>query len=290
MMVPSAKMPNVSVHSGKTVLAGVIGWPITHSLSPRLHGYWLNQNGIDGAYLPLAVHPDEFDVAIRGLIAAGFKGVNVTVPHKQSAAAISDTLDAAAKRMDAVNTLIFQADGSIKGSNTDGLGFVENMKQGEPGWNPKNPALVFGAGGAARGICFALLQAGCTDIRLVNRTHARAVDLADSVHAPIHVIEWENRQQAFQGVGTLINTTTQGMVGHDPLDVDLTGIETTTVVTDIVYNPLDTPLLTQARLLGCPIVDGIGMLLHQARPGFAAWFGVEPVVDQRLRDFVLAGL
>jgi len=283
-------MIEIPVHSGKTMLAGVVGWPVSHSLSPRLHGYWLNQNGIDGAYIPLAIHPDHFSTAIKGLAAANFKGVNVTVPHKEAAAALCDTLDEAATKMGAANTLVFSADGTIHGSNTDGLGFMENIRASAPDWQPSKPALIIGAGGAARAIGFALQRAGCGDIRITNRTNSRASEVSQSIGPPSQAISWEHRNEAAAGCGIVINTTTQGMIGHNPLDLDVSGIETTTLVTDIVYNPLMTPLLAAAKERGCLTVDGLGMLLHQAKPGFQAWFGQDPVVDEGLRSFVLAGL
>lgn len=280
------------VLSGTSLLAGVAGWPVAHSLSPRLHGYWLNCHGINGAYVPLAVKPEGFEAAIRGLAAAGFRGLNVTVPHKEAAFALSDVRDAAAKRMGAVNTLVFAESGAIHGSNTDGLGFMENVRQGAPGWQTEKPAVLFGAGGAARGVAFALIDAGCRDIRIVNRTRERAESLAkDAASHGVTVSAYDSNASAsaLEGTGLIVNTTTLGMSGHPPLELDLSSAPLDAVVTDIVYAPLDTPLLVQARARGHITVDGLGMLLHQARPGFAAWFGVEPEVDDALRAFVLAG-
>ena len=291
-MTAATPTPKTPVLSGRSLLAGVAGWPVEHSLSPRLHGFWLNRHGIDGAYVPLAIAPDGFEAAIRGLAAAGFRGLNVTVPHKEAAFAICDVRDSAAERMGAVNTLIFNDGGTIHGSNTDGIGFIENLRAGAPDWRADRPVLVFGAGGAARGVCFALIDAGCRDIRVVNRTIGRANDLAAAATgdgAQLSAVSTQDAAAAMDGVGLVVNTTTLGMAGHPPLEIDLAAAPGDAVVTDIVYAPLETPLLAQARATGRTAVDGLGMLLHQARPGFSAWFGVEPAVDDAVRAFVLAG-
>jgi shikimate dehydrogenase len=292
-MTASVSEFDVPVLSGRSALAGVAGWPVEHSLSPRLHGFWLNRYGVDGAYVPLAVAPDAFETAVRGLAAAGFRGLNVTVPHKEAAFSLCDTTDAAARRMGAVNTLVFETDGAIAGSNTDGIGFIENLRHGAPAWNAAAPAVIIGAGGAARGVAFALCDAGCADIRIVNRTTARAEALAEALSADAGVsataFGFDTAADVFAGAGLVVNTTTQGMAGQPPLAMDLALAPADAVITDIVYTPLETPFLAQARSLGLTAVDGLGMLLHQARPGFAAWFGVEPEVNADLRAFVLAG-
>ena len=274
--------------SGRARLAGVVGWPVGHSLSPRLHGFWLEHHGIDGAYLPLAVAPERFESALRGLGDVGFRGVNVTVPHKQAALALCDEVAPLAARIGAVNTLVFE-DGRLKGSNTDAFGFLENLRQGAPAWDPTaGPALILGAGGAARAVAVALLDAGTPELRLANRTAARAEALAKELGGQVMAVPWERRGAALEDLAVLTNTTSLGMAGQPPLELDLDLLPTGAVVTDIVYAPLETDLLTRARARGNPVVDGLGMLLHQARPGFEAWFGVLPEVTAELRSFVLA--
>ena len=276
--------------SGKAKLAGVMGWPVGHSRSPRLHGYWLEHYGIDGAYVPLAVPPDRIEQAIRALPALGFRGCNVTVPHKEAAYRTVDRLDATAKRMGAVNTIVVGEDGSLEGRNTDGFGFIENLKSGAPGWTAADgPALVIGAGGAARAVVASLLDEGAPQVWLVNRTRARAEELASDIGGAIEVADWVSRETLLEGAALVVNTTTQGMAGQPPLDLDLRALPGSAVVTDIVYTPLMTPLLSAAQARGNRVVDGIGMLLHQARPGFAAWFGREPEVTEGLKAAVLQG-
>ncbi|WP_454020271.1 shikimate dehydrogenase [Azospirillum sp. Marseille-Q6669] len=276
--------------SGKAKLAGVMGWPIGHSRSPRLHGYWLEQYGIDGAYVPLAVPPDRIEQAIRALPALGFRGCNVTVPHKEAAYRTVDRLDDTAKRMGAVNTIVVGEDGTLEGRNTDGFGFIENLKSGAPGWNAANgPALVIGAGGAARAVVASLLDEGAPRVWLVNRTRARADELAADIGGAIETADWVSRETLLEGAALVVNTTTQGMAGQPPLELDLRALPGSAVVTDIVYTPLMTPLLTAAQARGNRVVDGVGMLLHQARPGFAAWFGREPEVTEGLKVAVLQG-
>lgn len=276
--------------SGRSALAGVLGWPVSHSKSPRLHGYWLERHGIDGAYLPLPVAPENFATAVRGLVDLGFRGANVTVPHKEEALALAlaDEADDNAKRIGAANTLVFR-DGRIVASNTDGFGFLANLEQDAPDWQPEAPALVLGAGGAARAVIVALLDSGCRELRLCNRTTGRAEVLRDTFGGSVRVVPWEEREAALADLGLLVNTTSLGMEGQPPLPLDLGGLSAAAVVNDLVYAPLETPLLAAARRQGNPAVDGLGMLLHQARPGFEAWFGVRPEVDTALRDFVLAG-
>ena len=277
--------------SGKAKIAGVMGWPVEHSLSPRLHGYWLTRYGIDGAYVPFAVDPSRFGDAMRGLVGLGFAGTNVTVPHKESAFALVDEASEVAIRAGAVNTVIAREDGSLFGTNTDGFGFIENLRDAQPGWSARGgPAVVFGAGGAARAICAAILDAGAPRVRLVNRTRERAEILAKQVGGPIDVIAWDQRDWSLMDATLVVNTTTQGMHGRPPLDINLDRLPQNATVTDIVYTPLITPLLRAAQARGNSIVDGLGMLLHQGRPGFAAWFGVDPEVTTDLRDFVRRGL
>lgn len=274
--------------SGRAALAGVLGWPVSHSKSPRLHGYWLERHGIDGAYLPLPVAPERFAPAVQSLVHLGFRGANVTVPHKEAALALADEVDEEAQRIGAANTLIFR-DGKILARNTDSFGFLANLEQGAPGWQPEAPALVLGAGGAARAVIVALLDSGCRELLLCNRTAARAEVLRDTFGGSVRVVPWEEREAALTDVGLLVNTTSLGMEGHAPLTLDLAALPAAAVVNDLVYAPLETALLAAARARGNAAVDGLGMLLHQARPGFEVWFGTRPEVDAALRDFVLAG-
>ena len=277
--------------SGKAKLAGVMGWPIGHSLSPCLHGYWLRRYAVDGAYVPLAVRREHFAGAVRMLPRLGFAGANVTVPHKEAALAAVDEAAGEARRIGAVNTIVVRADGSLMGWNSDGFGFMENLKAGLAEWNPGlGPAVVLGAGGAARAVCAALVDGGVPELRLVNRTASRAEALAADIGGPIEVVSWAERESALDGARLLTNTTTLGMAGSPPLDLALERLPPEAAVTDIVYAPLRTPLLVAAAARGNPTVDGLGMLLHQARPGFAAWFGVEPEVTDEMRAFVLAGM
>jgi shikimate dehydrogenase len=265
-----------------------MGWPVAHSRSPRLHGYWLRLHGIDGAYIPLPVRPEHFATALRALPLLGFAGANVTVPHKEAALAAVDRSDATARRIGAVNTIVVASDGTLVGRNSDGFGFMENLRTGAPGWSPKTgPAVILGAGGSARAVAVALLDGGAPEIRIVNRTVERAERLSADIGGPFRVYGWAERASALGDAALLVNSTTLGMKGQPPLELALDRLPRTAVVNDIVYSPLETALLATARARGNPTVDGLGMLLHQARPGFAAWFGVEPAVTPELRGFVL---
>ena len=278
------------IYTGKTKLAGVMGLSVSHSRSPRLHGYWLERYGIDGAYLPLAVSEERIAQAIRALPALGFAGCNVTVPHKEQAFAVVDNMEETARRIGAVNTIVVEKNGSLTGSNTDAYGFIANLGDCVGEWRKDQAALVLGAGGAARAILIGLLEAGVPALRLTNRTRSRAEALADELAAGIEVVAWDARSDAVAGCGLVVNTTTLGMVGKEPLEVSLDALDDEAVVADIVYVPLETALLSTARARGLRCVDGLGMLLHQARPSFAAWFGCEPEVDEGLRNFMLADL
>jgi shikimate dehydrogenase len=275
--------------SGKARVAGVIGWPVDHSRSPRLQNYWLARHKIDGAYVPLAVAPDRLEAAVRGLLALGFAGANVTIPHKEAVIPFLDAIDPAAARIGAVNTIVVQ-DGRLHGSNTDGFGFLENLKAGAPTWRADaGPVAVVGAGGAAKAVAWALIDAGVPALRIVNRTRARADALAQALGSTASVVDWSARAEALREAALVVNTTALGMTGQPALDLDLTDLPAAAVVNDIVYQPAETPLLAAARARGNLAVEGIGMLLHQARPGFRAWFGVDPAVDADLRQHVLAG-
>ena len=277
--------------SGKACVAGVLGWPVSHSRSPLLHNYWLAEYGIDGAYVPLGVEPSRFEFALRALADLGFSGANVTVPHKEAACRLVDELDPAAKRIGAVNTIVVGAGGRLVGTNTDGFGFVTAIQQVVPRWNPQvGPAVVIGAGGASRAILAALQDAGTPEIRLVNRTSARADSLAIEFGPPVTPVRWDERGDALGDAMLVVNTTSLGMAGNPPLDLPLDSLPDDAVVDDIVYVPLRTPLLAAAAARGNPVVDGLEMLLHQARPGFAAWFGREPEVSAALRAFLIKDL
>lgn len=268
--------------------AGVMGWPVAHSRSPRLHGYWLKQYGIDGTYVHLPVAPEDLPAALGKLSADGFAGVNLTVPHKEAALALVDEISPQAARIGAINT-IFVRGGRLHGTNTDAYGFIAALRAGAPDYDPrKHPAVIIGAGGAARAVCTALQDAGCPDVRLVNRTRERAEKLARDLGAPVTVAAWENRNQIIESAGVLVNCTTMGMSGQPALDLDLARLPSAAVVNDIVYTPLETPLLAAARARGNPVVDGLGMLLYQAQAGFEGWFGVKPAVTPELRAHVLA--
>jgi shikimate dehydrogenase len=282
--------------TGKSKIAGVFGYPVDHSRSPRLHGFWLAQHGIDGAYVPFATHPRDLPRAIRALPSLGFRGGNVTLPHKEPALGLVDEVTRVAQRIGAVNTLVVREDGSIVGDNTDGFGFLANLEASQSGWRPDaGPAVLLGAGGAARAIVVALLEAGVPEIRLANRTQRRAEELAEALDAALgsdlagrlKVVTWHHREAALEGAGLLVNSTQLGQAGQPPLDMNLEPLPKAATVYDIVYVPLETPLLAAAKAHGNAVVDGLGMLLHQARPGFAAWFGVEPQVTPALREFVL---
>ena len=274
----------MAILTGHARVAGIIGWPVGHSRSPRLHGYWLEKHGIDGAYVPLAIPPEHFREAVRGLMHAGFAGANVTIPHKLAAFAVCDVVDDTARRAGAVNTLTFR-DGTITGANTDGWGFLANLRA--HGVNPKaGPALLLGAGGGARAIAAALLAEGVA-VTLANRTEARAAQFIRDLPGP-RIVPWDQRSAAAADHALIVNTTALGMEGKESLMLDLSRAGPGTAVADIVYVPLETPLLRDARARGLKPVEGLGMLLYQGIPGFRGWFGVEPVVDDALRRFVAA--
>jgi len=271
--------------------ACVIGWPVEHSRSPVIHRYWLDTYGIDGAYEKEAVRPEDIEGFLVRLGLNGYIGANVTLPHKEAALRAARSADQAAVAIGAANTLWLDPDGALHASNTDAYGFMTNLKAQAPQWRQvSGTALVLGAGGAARGILYGLLAAGVTRILLANRTRARADTLAKEFGPAVEVIDWEARQEVLGSCGLLVNTTSLGMAGHDPLVLDLSTLPRNAVVADIVYVPLETPLLKSARDLGLTAVDGLGMLLHQAVPGFERWFGVRPEVTPELTAHVIATL
>jgi shikimate dehydrogenase len=275
--------------TGAAKLAGVMGWPVAHSRSPALHGFWLAEHGIDGAYVPLPVRPENFVQALKTLPHLGFAGCNLTIPHKQAALAVVDEIDASARRIGAINTVVIGADGRMTGRNVDGLGFLEALRAVVPGWSAAaGPAVVLGAGGAARAVVAALADDGAREIRLVNRTRSRAEALAEELGGPVRCLDWDTRAAALEGAALLVNATSLGMAGQPPLALPLDALPLTAVVDDLVYVPLETALLAAARARGNRTAEGLDMLLNQGRFGFAAWFGVMPQVSPALRRAVLA--
>lgn len=271
--------------------ACVIGWPVEHSRSPLIHRYWLKRYGIDGAYEKEAVRPEELARFLGLLGAHGYAGANVTLPHKEAALQLSSVADEAARTIGAANTLWLDKAGRLCASNTDAYGFITNLNAEAPDWNKgRRPVTVLGAGGAARAILHGLLREGASSILLANRTRDRAEALAQAFGPAVRVVDWEDRHRALTGCGLVVNATSLGMTGKDPLDVDLAALPTDAVVADIVYSPLETKLLASARERGNRVVDGLGMLLHQAVPGFARWFGVRPEVTPELKAHVAATL
>jgi shikimate dehydrogenase len=271
--------------------ACIVGWPVEHSRSPLIHGYWLKKHSLEGRYEMQSIPPEAAADFLRNLAEHGYIGANVTVPHKETAYVIATNRDAAADTAKAVNLLWIEG-GELHGSNTDIFGFLRNLDDQTPGWDKTGmPAAVLGAGGAARGVLLGLLDRGFSEVRLINRTRERAEILAaksDAAH--IFVYDWENRVKAIERCALLVNTTTQGMKGNPPLDIDLSGLARDAVVNDIVYVPLETDLLARARQHGFRIADGLGMLLHQAVPAFEKWFGERPEVTADLRALVIADL
>ena len=272
--------------TGKTRLAGIIGWPVVHSLSPVLHGHWLAEHGIDGAMVPLAAQREDFTAVIEGARRAGFAGVNVTVPHKESAFAVAHSLDAAAKAAGAVNLLVFRH-GNMEGRNTDSLGLAESLRE-EIGGLAGKTAVLLGAGGAARGAVLALDMLGAANIHLLNRDSKKAATLAAALAPQIKarieagaLADWAG---AAAGAALIVNSTSAGMAGNPPLDIDLGALPKAAAVCDIVYSPLQTPLLQEAGSRGHKTIDGLGMLMHQAAPSFEAFFGVKPKVTPALRE------
>lgn len=273
----------------KIPLVAVLGSPVAHSKSPLLHGFWLKQFGIQGHYVPIDVMAADLEQVLQTLPKMGFVGANVTLPHKEKILSIADQISDRAALIGAANTLVFQPDGKIYADNTDGYGFIENIRQHAPNWQAKDgPALVLGAGGAARAIVSALLEAGAPEVRISNRTRARADQIKSDFGGRVGVVDWVKAGAEIEYAHTFVNTTSLGMTGKSALTVSLDKLNPETLVTDIVYSPLETELLKAARSKGCRVVDGLGMLIHQAVPGFQRWFGQKPVVDQAIRDILLA--
>jgi shikimate dehydrogenase len=270
-------------------LVGIVGWPVAHSRSPIIHKYWLDAHRIPGTYVPLPVQPERLQDALRGLVALGFRGCNVTQPHKQAAMAHLDRVNETARRIGAVNTIVVERDGTLSGFNNDGNGFVQSLRDARPGWRgDAGPALILGGGGAARAVLVALLENGVPKILIANRTHEKAQGMATEFGSRVTAIDWADRNDAMADLALLVNATDRGMTGKPALDVVMDRLPTTALVGDLIYTPPETPFLQQARLRGNLTVNGLGLLLNQARLGFQAWFGVLPDVTQELRDAILA--
>lgn len=269
--------------------AGVIGWPIAQSRSPLIHQTWLKELGLQGAYEKYAVKPEDLQHFIQKLQQNGFAGLNLTIPHKQSILPLVDDITDDARAIGAANTIWFEGDKLI-GGNTDAYGFVTHLKESAPLWQPELPAVLLGAGGACRAVIHALQQEGVKNIILTNRTAERAAELARDFGPSVQTLAWSDRNLALDEAGLLVNTTSLGMVGKPSLEIDISGMPKKAVVYDIVYAPLETPLLKAAKTANLSTVDGLGMLLHQAVPGFEKWFGARPEVTKTLYAKVLADI
>ena len=271
------------------VMAGVMGWPVAHSRSPVIHNHWIRQYGLNGSYGLFPVRPERLEAALRGLSALGMAGCNITLPHKVQAMQWVDHVDPLGQRMGAINLVVVQADGALHGFNTDGYGFIQSLRDAKPDWRAEaGPIVVLGGGGAARAIVLSLIDAGASSIRLINRTRSKAQALADEFGPAITVCDWSERHDALAGAAMLVNSTDQGMHGKTDLDLRLDALPTDALVCDAIYIPLETTLLASARARGNLTVNGLGMLLNQARPAFKAWFGVDPEVTPVLREAVIA--
>lgn len=267
-------------------LAGIIGMPVAHSRSPVIHNHWLKTHGIRGSYVPLAVKPERLEDALRGLVALGFRGCNVTMPHKQTAMPMLDRVNETAKRIGAVNTIVVEADGTLSGFNNDGNGFVQSLRDAKADWRgDAGPILLLGAGGASRAVVVALLENGAREIRITNRTAEKAQAIATEFGSAVSTVAWDDRAAALSDVALLVNCTDRGMVGKSALEIELSRLKPTTLTADLIYTPLETPFLADARARGCVTVNGLGLLLNQARLAFKAWFGVMPdVTPDLIRD------
>jgi shikimate dehydrogenase len=276
-------------HPERFLMAGVMGWPVMHSRSPKIHNFWLAQYGLNGTYVRLAIQAEGLRAALRALPALGFAGCNLTIPHKEAAFGIVDRVDPLARRIGAINCVVVAADGSLDGYNYDGFGYIQSILEACPNWRADaGPIVVVGAGGGARAVLVSLMDQGAQEIRLVNRSPERAQALAREFGAPIDAVAWKERHAALAGAAMLINTTSQGMASQPALDLALDKLPTSALVSDIIYVPRETPLLVAARLRGNRTVNGLGMLLNQARPAFQAWFGVMPEVTAELRAMIEA--
>ena len=269
-------------------VAAVIGHPVNHSRSPRMHNFWLAHFGLEGYYIPLDIDPKKFERSIRNLPELGLVGANITIPYKEKVLKIADKISDRAALVGAANTLTFLQNGGIYADNTDGYGFLQNIKSKYKDWSAREGiSVVFGAGGASRAILAALIEDGASDIILANRTRSRADQLRSELGAKIKVVEWMKIQNYLSEASTIINTTSLGMVGKTDLPIQLNALKKNTLVTDIVYTPIETHLLATAAKMGCRTVDGLGMLIHQAIPGFERWFGIKPGDSQALRELLI---
>ncbi len=275
--------------SNQFKLAGIMGMPVFQSRSPIIHNYWIKKHNIKGAYGHFPVQIDNVETAIRGLSALGLAGCNITQPHKLMAMKMMDELTPLAKRIGAINCIVVQPDGSLHGFNNDGFGYIQSLKDVTPAWRADaGPITVIGAGGAARAVVISLLDQGATEIRLINRTRAKAEELAAADPTVVKTYDWSERNAALEGAAMLVNTTNQGMYGQPPLEITLDALPKTAMVSDLIYIPLETPLLAAAKARGHVTSNGLGMLLNQAIPAFEAWFGVKPEITDELRKAVLA--
>ncbi|NRA98278.1 MAG: shikimate dehydrogenase [Rhodobacteraceae bacterium] len=273
----------------KIPLAGVIGSPVAHSKSPRLFRHWLEAHGLQGHYVPMDISSENLADALKTLPKLGFVGANVTIPHKERVLALADAVTDRAALAGAANTLIFRADGTVHADNTDGVGFIENLRSGAPEWDPASgPAAIVGAGGASRAVIQALLDAGVQDIRITNRTKSRAEALRQEFGTKLTVTDWVRVGDLMDGATLLVNASSLGMVGKSEFRISIDGLAKSAVVTDLVYTPLETDLLKEAKSRGHTTVDGLGMLLYQAVPGFERWFGKRPEVTDATRQAILA--
>lgn len=271
-------------HPDRFLIAGVMGWPVMHSRSPLMHNYWMAQQGLAGTYVFLEIKPGELEPALRALHPLRFSGCNLTIPHKLDAMTIVDEVDDVAAKIGAISCVVVREDGSLFGTNNDWLGFLGNIRQQKPGWRADaGPVTVIGAGGGGRAVCYALLEEGATELRLVNRTREKAEIIAEEFGGPITVLPWEDRHDALDGAAMAVNVTSQGMVGEAPLDLKLDKLSPAALAADIIYTPLKSPFLAAAGARGNQTVNGLGMLLHQGPPAWRLWFGVEPTVTDELR-------
>ena len=270
-------------------IAGLLGWPVAHSRSPVIHNHWLAHYGIPGRYVLFGVPPEKLEAAVRGIAALGLRGCNVTTPHKQAIFPLLDHVDDLARRIGAVNTVVVEKDGTLSGFNNDGNGFIQSLRDVDPKWQPDSgPILVLGAGGAARAVVASLAAQGAKEIRLANRTPDKAQDIAAAVGSVVKVLPWERRDEALDGVALLANATSLGSAGKPPLEIALDRLPRGALVGDLIYVPPETPLLAAARQRGNVTVNGLGLLLNQARPAFNAWFGVMPEITPALKQAIAA--
>ena len=267
------------------LMAGVMGWPVLHSRSPLMHNYWMAQQGLAGTYVFLEIKPGDLEAALRAMHPLGFYGCNLTIPHKLDAMTIVDEVDDVARKIGAISCVVVREDGSLFGTNNDWLGFIGNLKQQQPAWRADaGPVAVIGAGGGGRAVCYALLQQGATEIRLINRTSEKAAAIAGDFGGPIQVLPWADRHDALDGVAMAVNVTSQGMVGEPALDLRLDRLSQSALAADIIYTPLESAFLAAARERGNRTINGLGMLLHQGPPAWKMWFDVEPTVTAELRE------